>query len=132
MTNITALNTTVIDPGDLAYVPFAVWAVLFALTFIFLFHAIMAERNIDVTALIATILAGVTAWVSGFIEFSTVEVVTFADGNSTVVPASYIIHPTWLSYIMIGVFLVGILLVWKNVYIVYFTRKPYWKQERYR
>ena len=47
MTNVTALNTTVIDPGDLAYVPFEVWLVLFILTFIFFFHAIMARNNTD-------------------------------------------------------------------------------------
>lgn len=132
MANITTLNTTVIDPGDLAYVPFEVWLVLFILTFVFMFHAIIAKNNTDITACITTVLAAVTAWISGFIEFSTVEAVTFADGNTTVVPVSYIAHPIWLAYIMLGVFFVGILLVWKNVYEVYFVGNKNYRQGRYR
>ena len=132
MANITTLNTTIIDPGDLAYVPFEIWLVLFVLTFVFFFHAIIARNNTDITAVLTTVLAAVTAYISGFIEFSVVEAVTFTDGNTSVVPVSYISHPTWMAYIMLGVFFVGILLVWKNVYEVYFARKSEFRQGRYR
>ena len=132
MANITTLSTTIIDPGDLAYVPYEVWLVLFAMTFIFFFHAIMAKRNTEITAVIATILAGVTAWISGYIEFSVVEAVTFADGNTTIVPASYIAHPNWLAYVMLGVFLVGIVITWKNVYEIYFQGEKKYKMKGFR
>ena len=131
MTNITTLNTTVINPNDLAYVPWEIWAVLFFLTFIFFFHAIIAQKNTDITAVITVILAGVTAWISGFIEFSYVE--TLAVNNTTnVVPVSYITHPTWLSYIMLGVFFVSIVIAWKNVYEIYFLKEKQYKMKGFR
>lgn len=116
MGNITTLNTTVIDPGDLAYVPFEIWVVLFALVFIFFFHSIIFKRNSEITAIISTILAVITAFLSGYIEFSTIEVVTFASGNSTVQPVSYISHPTWLAWIMMLMFFVGIFNIWRCVH----------------
>ena len=132
MANITTLSTTIIDPGDLAYVPYEVWLVLFAMTFIFFFHAIIAKKNTEITAVIATILAGVTAWISGYIEFSVVEAVTFADGNTTIVPASYIAHPNWLAYVMLGVFFLGIIITWKNVYEIYFQGEKKYKMKAFR
>lgn len=123
MVNVTTLNTTVIDPGDLAYVPFSIWAVLFIMVFIFFFHSIIFKRNSEITAIISTILAAVTAYLSGYIEFSSVEVVTFASGNSTVQPVSYISHPPWLAYIMIMMFLVGILNTWRCVHENYFNKE---------
>ena len=132
MANITTLSTTVIDPGDLAYVPYEIWLVLFAMTFIFFFHAIIAKKNTEITAVIATILAGVTAWISGYIEFFVVEVVTFADGNTTIVPASYIAHPIWLAYVMLGIFFVGIVITWKNVYEMYFLKEKQYKLKGFR
>jgi hypothetical protein len=116
MGNITTLNTTVIDPGDLAYVPFEIWVVLFALVFLFFFHSIIFKRNSEITAIISTLLAAVTAYLSGYIEFSSVEVVTFATGNSTVQPVSYISHPVWLGWLMMGMFLIGIINTWRCVH----------------
>lgn len=124
MGNITTLNTTVIDPGDLAYVPFEIWVVLFAMVFIFFFHSIIFKRNSEITAVISAILAIVTAYLSGYIEFSTVEVVTFATGNSTVQPVSYISHPIWLAYIMVMMFLIGILNSWRCVHENYLATVP--------
>ena len=121
MGNITTLNTTVIDPGDLAYVPFEIWVVLFALVFIFFFHSIIFKRNSEITAIISAILAAITAFLSGFIEFSSVEVVTFASGNSTVQPVSYISHPTWLALTMMLMFFIGIFNVWRCVHENYFA-----------
>lgn len=123
MVNVTTLNTTVIDPGDLAYVPFSIWVVLFAIVFIFFFHSIIFKRNSEITAIISTILAAVTAYLSGYIEFSSVEVVTFATGNSTVQPVSYISHPPWLAYIMVMMFLVGVLNTWRCVHENYFNKE---------
>jgi hypothetical protein len=124
MGNITTLNTTVIDPGDLAYVPFEIWVVLFALVFIFFFHSIIFSRNSEITAIISAILAAVTAYLSGFIEFSSVEVVTFATGNSTVQPVSYISHPPWLAYIMLMMFFVGVVNTWRCVHENYLAKVP--------
>jgi len=124
MGNITTLNTTVIDPGDLAYVPFEIWVVLFALVFIFFFHSIIFSRNSEITAIISAILAAVTAYLSGFIEFSSVEVVTFATGNSTVQPVSYISHPPWLAYIMLMMFFVGVVNTWRCVQENYLAKVP--------
>lgn len=121
MGNITTLNTTVIDPGDLAYVPFEIWVVLFALVFIFFFHSIIFKRNAEITAIISTILAAITAYLSGYIEFSSVEVVTFATGNSTVQPVSYISHPAWLAWTMMLMFFVGIINTWRCVHENYFA-----------
>lgn len=124
MGNITTLNTTVIDPGDLAYVPFEIWIVLFALVFIFFFHSIIFNRNSEITAIISAILAAVTAYLSGFIEFGSVEVVTFATGNSTVQPVSYISHPPWLAYIMLMMFFVGVVNTWRCVHENYLAKVP--------
>jgi hypothetical protein len=123
MANITTLNTTVIDPGDLAYVPWEIWVVLFALVFIFFFHSIIFKRNSEITAIISAVLAAVTAYLSGYISFSSVEVVTFATGNSTVQPVSYIAHPTWLAYLMLLMFLVGIVNTWRCVHENYFNKE---------
>jgi len=123
MANITTLNTTVIDPGDLAYVPWEIWVVLFALVFIFFFHSILFKRNSEITALISTILAAAVAYLSGYISFSSVEVVTFATGNSTVQPVSYIVQPPWLAYLMLMMFLVGIVNTWRCVHENYFNKE---------
>lgn len=119
--NTTVLNTTIIDPGDLSYVPFEVWAVLFVLTFIFFFHSILFKRFVDATAAISTVLAGITAYLSGYIEFYSVESVVIA--NQTVVqPVSYISHPPWLAYLMLMMFFVGIVNTLRAVHVSYFKK----------
>jgi len=119
--NTTVLNTTIIDPGDLSYVPFEVWAVLFVLTFIFFFHSILFRRFVDATAATSTVLAGVTAYLSGYIEFYSVESVVIA--NQTVVqPVSYISHPPWLAYLMLMMFFVGFVNTLRAVHVTYFKK----------
>lgn len=130
--NITTLNTTIIDSGDQAYIPFEVWAVLFIITVFFFFHALVGKNNTNITSIIAVILSAVTAWISGFIEFKYVETITYTDGNTSIIPFSYVAHPTWLSYIMLGFFFVSIVLTWRNVYNEYIASQPEWKQRRYR
>ena len=115
MVNVTTLNTTVIDPGDYAYVPFELWAVLFCLVFIFFFHSIIFKRNSEVTAIISTIIAAISAYLSGFISFSNVFAVTFDTGNTTVVPVTYV-TPSWVGYVMLMMFFVGIVNTWRCIY----------------
>lgn len=132
MANITTLNTTIIDPGMQAYVPFEIWLVIVLLTVFFFVHALIGKSGTNITAIIAVVLSGVSAWISGFIEFKYLETITFADGNTSVIPISYVSHPTWVSYIMLGFFFVSIVLAWRNVYNEYMASQPEWKQRRYR
>jgi len=135
MANITILNTTVITPGIVSYVPLEIWLVMVALTMCFFFHALLGKTNTDITAVISVVMTGATAWLSGFIDLHTVHTVplnTSTPGEIGVVPVSYIVSPTWFSLLMLGFFFVSIVLVYRNVYLMHLTRRPQWKQERYK
>lgn len=117
--NVTTIEKTVIDSGEQAYVQFEIWLVLFILTFAFFFHSWIFIRNTDITAVLAFVFSGITAALSGFIEFHSVQVVAVTDGIG-VVPVSYIAHPPWLQYIMIMMAFIAILNMWRVAKELYF------------
>lgn len=121
--NVTTVNTTVIDPGDLAYVPIEIWAVMFALVIALLLLSLIIKRNSEIMSAMGTVLAAVTAFLSGYIEFSETETVAFASGNSTVQTVSYIVHPPWLAWVMVGFFFLGIVITWKNIHDLYMEKE---------
>jgi hypothetical protein len=117
--NVTTIEKTVIDSGEQAYVQFEIWLVLFVLTFLFFFHSWIFIRNTDITAVLAFVFSGLTAALSGYIEFHSVQVVAMTDGIA-IVPISYIAHPPWLQYIMIGMSFIAILNMWRVAKDLYF------------
>lgn len=129
--NITTLNTTTIDPGNQAYVPFEIWAIAFGIALLFMVWSLMGWKGYQFVSFISVILSGAMAWLSGFIEFHQVETVTFADGNTSVIPISTLYQPTWISYIFLAFFVVSIIIAVANMYDYYIARQPEWKQDRY-
>jgi hypothetical protein len=113
-------------------VPWEIWLVMVILTMILFFHALLAKDNADITAILAVVFSGVTAWISGFIDFHSTEAVLMSTGDIAVIPTSYLSSPAWFSLIMLGIFLVSIILAWRNIYNQYLARRPEWKQARYK
>lgn len=119
--NVTTLEPVVIDSGGRAYIQFEIWVLLFILLFVFLFHSWVFEKNIEITALFAFLFSAMLAWLTGFIEFHSVQVLETAAGI-TVVPVSYVAHPVYITYLMIGLMIFSIINVWRAVKIVYFPK----------
>ena len=132
MANVTLYNTTLVETGLTSYVPWEIWLVMVILTMIFFLHALLAKDNADITAILAVVLSGVTAWISGFIDFHSTQAVLDASGDIAIIPVSYLSAPGWFSLIMLGIFLVSLILAWRNIYNQYIARKPEWQQQRYK
>ena len=63
------INSTIIDPGDQAYVQFEFWICLFVTTILFLILSFILPRCTDICAVLATLFASVTAYITLYLEF---------------------------------------------------------------
>ncbi len=119
--NTTVNNATVIDTGYVAYVQFEFWVCLFVLMCACFLHSLVAQRNADITAVIAFVLSVVITAISFSIEFHSVK--AFLIGSDVVVqPSSYIVHPAWLILLMVGFNLVLVFNIWRAYHETYFKK----------
>lgn len=110
-------NSTVIDPGDQAYIQFDFWVLLFSATVLFLVLSFILPRCTDICAVLATLFASVATYTTMSIEFFDVSVV-----NETVVLTHYIAHHPWLAWTMIAVFLVCLINTFRVAFEVYWKK----------
>lgn len=111
-------NTSVfIDPGDQAYVQFEIWVCLFATTILFLILSIILPRCNDICAVLAVLFSSVVAYTSLSLEFFDAVVV-----SDTVVQIHYLAHHSWLALLMLGVFLVCLINVFRVAFELYWTK----------
>jgi len=111
-------NTSVfIDPGDQAYVQFEIWVCLFATTILFLMASIILPRCNDICAVLAVLFSSVVAYTSLSLEFFETVVV-----SDTAVQIHYLAHHSWLALLMLGLFLVCLINVFRVAFELYWTK----------
>lgn len=111
-------NSTIIDPGDQAYVQFEIWVCLFATTILFLILSFVLLRCTDICAILATLFASVTAYITLSLEFFDVVV-----AGDTAVLVHYTCHHTWLALLMLAVFLVCLVNSFRVAFDVYWFKE---------
>ncbi len=122
---VSAANVTVADPVQIVptastYLPFEIWTLLFALTWICLGLSLWSGiEGRDMWAGLAAILAAAVAWLSGYISFNTVHPLLLADGTVLIQPVQFIIQPPYLGLFMIGVFLLAVVNAFRVIWLIY-------------
>lgn len=122
---VSAANVTVADPVQIVptastYLPFEIWTLLFALTWICLGLSLWSGiEGRDMWAGLAAILAAVVAWLSGYISFNSVHPLLLADGTVLIQPVQFIIQPPYLGLFMIGVFLLAVVNAFRVIWLIY-------------
>ncbi|MCK9544266.1 MAG: hypothetical protein M0R03_19785 [Novosphingobium sp.] len=117
--NITAANTVTIVSQSHDYVPFEIWILLFALTWICLALSLWKEiEGKDMWALLAAILAAVVAWLSAYISFNSIQLVILND-TAIIQPVQCVYQTQYIVYIMWGVFLVALINVFRVIWLEY-------------
>jgi hypothetical protein len=112
------INSTIIDPGDQAYVQFEFWICLFVTTILFLILSFILPRCTDICAVLATLFASVTAYITLYLEFFEIVAV-----GETAVLVHYTCHHTWLALLMLAVFLVCVLNTFRVAFDVYWLKE---------
>lgn len=110
-------NSTVIDPGDQAYVQYEFWVLLFSVSILFLILSFILPRCADICAVLATLFSSVTAYTTMSLEFFDVSVV-----NETVVLTHYIAHHPWLAWTMAAVFIVCLINTFRVAFELYWGK----------
>ena len=122
---VSAANVTVADPVQITpaastYLPFEIWTLLFALTWICLGLSLWSGiEGRDMWAGLAAILAAAVAWLSGYISFNSVHPLLLADGTVFIQPVQFIIQPPYLGLLMIGVFLLAVVNAFRVIWLIY-------------
>lgn len=122
---VSAANVTVADPVQViptasTYLPFEIWTLLFALTWICLGLSLWSGiEGRDMWAGLAAILAAAVALLSGHISFNSVHPLLLADGTVLIQPVQFIIQPPYLGLLMIGVFLLAVVNAFRVVWLIY-------------
>ncbi len=120
MVNTTVLNVTTTSAADQAYLPFEIWLVLVAMWLIFFLASIWGTKFTDIMAALSTVMAAVCAFTVGMVSFAG-TLSQEVGSELVIVPYSYNIHPTYLGYLFMMFFLVGIV----NTYRIVLTNKRY-------
>lgn len=110
-------NSTIIDPGDQAYVQFEFWICLFATTILFLVLSFILPRCADICAVLAALFSSVTAYITLSLEFFETVVV-----GETVVQVHYLAHHSWLALLMGAVFIVCAVNVFRVSFDLYWNK----------
>lgn len=110
-------NSTIIEPGDQAYVQFEFWTCLFVTTILFLILSFILPRCTDICAVLAALFSSVTAYITLSLEFFDTVVV-----GETVVMVHYLAHHSWLAMLMLAVFVVCVINVFRVSFDLYWNK----------
>lgn len=121
----SAANVTVADPVQVlpaaqTYLPFEIWTLLFALTWVCLGLSLWPGiEGRDMWAGLAALLAAAVAWLSGYISFNSIHPILLTDGDILIQPVQFLIQPPYLGLLMIGVFLLAVVNAFRVVWLIY-------------
>lgn len=113
--NLTLLNSTVIDSGELAYIPWELYLLIVGLAFLFFFLSLTTWKSAPITAIIATVMFPAAAALAAFIDFHGVATEVVNSTEIYVVPYSYVVHPPYLAWILMAFFFASLM----NVFYVW-------------
>lgn len=111
------INSTIVEPGDQAYVQFEFWTCLFVTTILFLILSFILPRCTDICAVLAALFSSVTAYITLSLEFFDTVVV-----GETVVMVHYLAHHSWLAMLMLAVFVVCVINVFRVSFDLYWNK----------
>lgn len=111
------INSTIVEPGDQAYVQFEFWICLFVTTILFLILSFLLPRCTDICAVLAALFSSVTAYITLSLEFFDTVVV-----GETVVQVHYLAHHSWLAMLMLAVFVVCVINVFRVSFDLYWNK----------
>lgn len=118
MANVTSIGISVIDSGDVAYIPFEIYTVLLFITILFFFYSITSQKPVArFAAIVSTILFFVLAMLTWAIEFHGVAVETLSD-TIYIIPYALVVHPPYLSILLYGFALAALI----NTYYLWFRQ----------
>lgn len=118
--NVTVADPVQIVPAAQSYLPFEIWTLLFALTWICLGLSLWPGiEGRDMWAGLAAVLAAAVAWLTGHISFNSIHPVLLVDGDVLIQPVQIIIQPPYLGLLMIGVFLLAVVNAFRVIWLIY-------------
>lgn len=111
------INSTIVEPGDQAYVQFEFWICLYLTTILFLILSFLLPRCTDICAVLAALFSSVTAYITLSLEFFDTVVV-----GETVVQVHYLAHHSWLAMLMLAVSMVCVINVFRVSFDLYWNK----------
>lgn len=118
--NVTVADPVQILPAAQTYIPFEIWTLLFALTWVCLGLSLWPGiEGRDMWAGLAALLAAAVAWLSGYISFNSIHPILLIDGDILIQPVQCLIQPPYLGLLMIGVFLLAVVNAFRVVWLIY-------------
>ena len=122
--NVTEGNATYIYAPDQDYVPFPIWLAIVIVSIALFGHSIIFLRNSDITAMMATVFAFVSAWLSNMIGYIDVQITSYAE-EIVISPVIQAVHPPWLVYTMLIFVFVSVVNIFAAIYKVYIKPVPW-------
>lgn len=121
---VTEGNVTYILAPDQDYVPFPIWLAIVIVSVALFGHSIIFLRNSDITAMMATVFAFVSAWLSNMIGYIDVQITSYAE-EIVISPVIQAVHPPWLVYTMLIFVFVSVVNIFAAIYKVYIKPVPW-------
>lgn len=122
--NVTEGNATYIYAPDQDYVPFPIWLAIVIVTIALFGHSLIFLKNSDLTAIMASLFAMLSAWLSNMIGYIDVQVTSYAE-EIVISPLIQAVHPPWLVYTMLIFAFVSVLNIFAAIYKVYLKPVPW-------
>lgn len=122
--NVTEGNATYIYAPDQDYVPFPIWLAIVIVTIALFGHSLIFLKNSDLTAIMASLFAMLSAWLSNMIGYIDVQVTSYAE-EIVISPVVQAVHPPWLVYTMLIFAFVSVVNIFAAIYKVYLKPVPW-------
>lgn len=121
---LTKANTTIIYSPDQDYVPLQLWLPFVILMVALFGHSIIFQRNTDLTASMAAVIAFLVAYLSNMIGYLDIAV-TDTGAEIFITPTIKSVHPPWLVWIMVMFAFVAFLNIFLQIYTLYLKPKDW-------
>lgn len=121
---LTEANTTIIYAPNQDYVPLQLWLPFVILMVALFGHSLIFQRNTDLTASMATVIAFLVAYLSNMIGYLDIDI-TDTGSEIFITPTIKSVHPPWLVYVMLIFAFVALLNIFLQIYTLYLKPKDW-------
>lgn len=121
---LTEANTTIIYAPNQDYVPLQLWLPFVILMVALFGHSIIFQRNTDLTASMAAVIAFLVAYLSNMIGYLDIDI-TDTGAEIFITPTIKSVHPPWLVYVMLIFAFVALLNIFLQIYTLYLKPKDW-------
>ena len=117
-------NATYIYAPDRDYVPIQLWLPFVILMVALFGHSLIFQRNTDLTASMAAVIAFLVAYLSNMIGYIDIDI-TDTGSEIFITPTIKAVHPPWLVWVMLMFAFVALLNIFLQIYILYLKPKDW-------